>query len=137
VTSYLRDTPPSFYDIEAGWCCTIGAFECEMEARAITKYCQENGDRWQSVPVEHIPHWVLGGRRDRETVEMPEEWLALLQRVRVRLEGPPELIRSDKAKGGLQLRYPHGRIWAAAHDFSAEEMERFRSELTLRWADAL
>jgi len=138
MTSYLEHTLPSDYDLDRGFCMTIGKAEYEWEARHIIKYCQEHGDKWQPVPADyvrkaagvHIP-------KDEDFVEMPEGWLGLLQSVRVTLEGPPELIRNDKARGGLQLRFPNGRIWAAGHDFSTEEMAALSADLELRWFDAV
>lgn len=125
MSSYLENTPPSFYDLDGFWCCTIGKYEHEKAAWHITKFCQENGDRWQPVlVVEWFPD---------EPMEMPEHWLCALQSVRVRLEGPPELIRNDRARGGLQLRYPHGDIRAASFDYSDKELADFR-RLTLRRA---
>ena len=128
MSTFLVDTPPSFYDLAGFWHCTLGKTELEERAWLITKYCQQHGDVWQPVPVEYV---ARGGHRykDGDTVEMAEWWLSLLQRVRVRLPGPPNLVRNDKAKGGLQLSYPHGELKAATFSFSEEEMARLREAI--------
>ncbi len=112
--SLLQTTPPSFYDTERGWYGTIGKAELEWDALAVTVECQEQGDRWQPVMVRG--RWV----------EMTEAWLSRLQRVRHRLPGPPEMIRNKRARGGLQLRFPEGRLRGASFDYSDRQLAEFR-----------
>lgn len=132
-TNYLETTWPSDYDTSGGWCCTIGHAQTEWLARAITIYLQRNGDQWRRVPVDALhgidpsAQWGLPWPRPTH-VGMKEYWLACCQNVRVERPGPPELIRSTTAKYGLQLRYPNGRVKAAAFDFTEEQLEEFKRQ---------
>ena len=123
MCEYLKETKPSWYDLDKSWCLTIGKHELERLAWGITKYCQEHGDHWQPVPVEAVAgaaYWQLS-----PDVEMRESWLRDLQSVRRPMVGPPELIRCEAARGGFQLRYPNGRLIAACFAFTDEELRRF------------
>ena len=134
---YLASTVPSDYDLEQSWTCTIGVWECEVAAYALTEYLQTHGDQWRSVPVEEVPRecWRLvrkAEERGQSSVEMPEQWLAQLQRVRVPRPGPAELISNSRARGGLQRRHANGHVIAAAFEFTDEEMAQLRRELKSR-----
>jgi len=117
---FLEDTKPSDYDLSAMWAGTIGKYELECDAWKITKYCQEHGDRWQPVLIQY-PEWHYPRTRWEK---MRESWLERLQRVRVRLCGPPELIRGPHC---LQLRWPEGRIRAASSYYTPEQIRIFET----------
>lgn len=130
--SYRDSTVPSDYDLDKPWSCTIGKYEYELAAHAITKYLQANGDEWRPVPCSELHvRWPLREMRDSGVAEMPEWWLAELQRVRVARPGPADLIRNPSARGGLQLRYPNGQLLAAAHVYTDEQMAELEARLAL------
>jgi hypothetical protein len=111
MSDYLNETLPSWYDLEKSWCLTIGRYELECAAHAITEYCQAHGDRWQPVPGDKLS---LLGFHDVTELSMKESWLCALQRVRKPMPGPPS-VRLSPRSGVPQLVYPNGEIIAAAH----------------------
>lgn len=133
MSDYLNETPPSFYDTERGWYCTIGDAPAEWRALAITRYCKEHGDKWQPVPRE-VVHAVHGRmfRGEGDHCEMLEQHLVAAQRMRLALPGPPNLIRSERWPDVLQLVYPNGDVWDASHKHTADEIEAFDRSLAKR-----
>jgi len=140
-TNYLETTWPSDYDtFNNWWYCTIGQFGLECLVRAMISYLQDNGDEWYPIHVEELksfdPTTILDlPDPDQTHVEIKEEWLAAVQRMRVPRPGPAELIRSSNAQYGLQLRYPNGQIKAAVWEFSAEQCVELEKSLPPRKID--
>jgi hypothetical protein len=125
-TNYLETTPPSFYDLDVGWNLTIGKSELEWQARAITRYCLEHGDRWQPVPTEWLreQRWASCYRSHH----MRECWLVELQKVRKPLPGPVDLFWREAPSWGeprrwLQVRWPNGEVLGAG--IADEDLKRF------------
>jgi len=124
MTNYLETTVPSDYDVGKPWYCTIGRVEYEIAAKELVRYLQAHDDEWRPVLVVHLAGSFKSRAwgRDSVTAAMTEDWLACLQQVRKERSGPIELIMSSKARGGLQLRWPSGRIEAATHHFTDEQV---------------
>lgn len=130
---YLYHTVPSDYDTSIGWNCTIGKYETECAAHALTSYLQRNGDVWRPVPLVVVPAICrvllpIAKRRRAKFCAVREWHLAELQRVRVRRPGPPELLRCPRARMGLQVRFPNGTTRAAGFFWTDEQLRELLAQ---------